>query len=145
MLLAINEISGFQASPTQKTMSACKMLLHYAATCPLAIIRYHASGMALNTDTDTAYFVLPNARSRYASNYILSTTPPSPPEVPNPKPNGAILTVCKIIHNVMISAAEKLKPPVYIKIDKKSSLCTFLYKLWAILNSLRRSGPTTPP
>ena len=36
MLPAINEISGSQASPMQKTMSACKMLLDYAATYPLA-------------------------------------------------------------------------------------------------------------
>jgi hypothetical protein len=60
MLPAINETSSSQALPTQKTMSACKMLLDYAATYPLVIIRYHASGMAPNTDTDAAYLVLPN-------------------------------------------------------------------------------------
>jgi hypothetical protein len=95
MLPAINEISGSQASPTQKTMAACKMLLDYAATYPLSIIRYHASDMALNVDTDAAYLVLPNARSRYAGHYILSDTPPPLTGTPNPKPNGAILTVCK--------------------------------------------------
>jgi hypothetical protein len=105
MLPAINEISGSQASPTQKTKNACTMLLDYAATYPLAIIRYHASDMALNTDTNTAYLVLPNARSRYAGNYILSDTPPPPPAVPTPKPNGSILTVCKIICGVMVSSA----------------------------------------
>jgi hypothetical protein len=106
MLPAINEISGSQASPTQKTKNACTMLLDYAATYPLAIIRYYASDMALNVDTDAAYLVLPNARSRYAGHYILSDTPPPPPEIPNPRPNGAILTVCKTIRNVMTSAAE---------------------------------------
>jgi hypothetical protein len=35
----------------------------------------------------------------------LPVTPP-PPEIPNLKPNGAILTVCKTIQNVMTSAAE---------------------------------------
>ena len=50
-----------------------------------------------DVDTDAAYLVLPNARSRYAGHYILSDTPPPPPEIPNPKPNGAILTVCKTI------------------------------------------------
>jgi hypothetical protein len=97
MLPAINEISGSQASPTQKTMSACKMLLDYAATYPLAIIRYHASDMALHTDTDAAFLVLPNARSRYAGHYILSDTHPPLPAKPNPRPNGPILTVCKTI------------------------------------------------
>jgi hypothetical protein len=63
--------------------------------------------MAPNVNTDAAYLVLPNARSRYAGHYILSDTPPPPPEIPNPKPNGAILTVCKTIRNVsMTSAAE---------------------------------------
>jgi hypothetical protein len=106
MLPAINEISDSQASPTQKTKNACTMLLDYAATYPLVIIRYYASNMALNVDTDAAYLVLPNALSRYAGHYILSDTPPPPPEIPNPKPNGAILTVCKTVRNVMTSAAE---------------------------------------
>ena len=94
-------------------MNACTMLLDYAATYPLAIIRYHASSMALNTDTDAAYLVLPNARSRYAANHILSDTPSLPPEIPNLKPNGAILTVCKTIRNVMTSAAEAETAGVY--------------------------------
>jgi hypothetical protein len=50
-------------SSTQKTKNACTMLLDYAATYPLAIIRYYASDMTLNVDTDAAYLVLPNARS----------------------------------------------------------------------------------
>ena len=113
MLPAINDISSSQASPTQKTMSACKMLLDYAATYPLAILRYHASDMALSVDTDAAYLVLPNARSRYAGHYILSDTPPLAPTMPTPKPNGAILTVCKTLCGVMTSAAEAETGGVY--------------------------------
>jgi hypothetical protein len=104
MLPTINEINGSQASPAQKTKNACTMLLDYAATYPLAIIRYYASNMALNVDMDAAYLVLPNTRSCYVGHYILSDTPPPPPEIPNPKQNGAILTVCKTIRNVMTSA-----------------------------------------
>jgi hypothetical protein len=106
MLPAINEISGSQASPTQKTMNACTMLPDCAAACPLAIMRHHASNMALNVDTDAAYLVLPNARSRYAGHCILSDEPLPPPAIPNPQPNGAILTACKTIRGVMSSAAE---------------------------------------
>jgi hypothetical protein len=113
MLPAINEISGSQATPTEKTLSACKMLLNYAATYLLAILRYHASDMVLHTDTDAAYLVLPNARSRYAGHYILSDTPPLPPAMPNPKPNGAILTVCKTTCGVMTSAAKAETAGVY--------------------------------
>jgi hypothetical protein len=63
MLTAISEISASQASHTQKTMQACKILLDYAATYPTAIIRYHASDTALHINSDAAYLVLPNART----------------------------------------------------------------------------------
>jgi hypothetical protein len=106
MLPAINEISGSQSSPTQKSMNACKMLLDYAATYPLAILQYNVSDMALNIDTNAAYLVLPNTRSCYTGHNILSNTPPRAPTKPTPTPNGAILTVCKTIRGVMTSAAE---------------------------------------
>jgi hypothetical protein len=64
------------------------------------------SDMALNVDTDAAYLVSPNARSRHAGHYILSDKPLPPPAIPNPRPNGAILTDCKTIRGVMSSAAE---------------------------------------
>jgi hypothetical protein len=57
--------------------------------------------------------VLPNARSRYAGHYFLSDNPPSPPAKPSPKPNGAILTVCKTLPGVMSSAAEAETGGVY--------------------------------
>jgi hypothetical protein len=113
MLPAINEIRGSQASLSQKTKDACKMLLDYAATYPTAIIRYHASDMALHIDSDAAYLVLPNARSRYAGHYFLSDYPPPLPAKPTPKPNGSILTICKTIRGVMASAAETETGGVY--------------------------------
>jgi hypothetical protein len=93
MLPVINEISGNQATPTTvNTRNACKMLMDYAATYPLASIRYFASDMVPHIDSDAAYLVLPNARSRYAGHYFLSDRPPPPPAKPTPKPNGAIMT-----------------------------------------------------
>jgi len=106
ILPAINEISGQQAKPTEQTMEACTMLLDYVAMYPDAIIRYHASDMVLHVDSDAAYLVLPNERSRYAGHFFLGDTPPPPPTKPSLKPNGAILTNCKTIRGVMASAAE---------------------------------------
>jgi hypothetical protein len=113
MLPAINETSGNQATPTVNTLSVCKMLMDYAATYSLAIIRYFASDMVLHIDSDAAYLVLPNARSRYAGHYFLSDRPPPPPAKLTPKPNGAILTICKTIRGVMGSAAEAETGGVY--------------------------------
>jgi hypothetical protein len=63
ILVALNEISGSQAKPTEKAKLACNMLLDYLATHPDAIIRFHASDMILSVVSDAAYLVLLNARS----------------------------------------------------------------------------------
>ena len=64
LLVALNEIALDKSNPTQKTEQKVKQLLDYLATCPDAIIRYHASYMILNVESDAAYLVLPDARSR---------------------------------------------------------------------------------
>ena len=82
------------------------MLLDYAATYPCAKLRYHASDMILHVDSDAAYLVLPNAHSRIAGHYFLSSKPPLPPAPPQPAPNAPILTECKYLKHVVASAAE---------------------------------------
>ena len=62
--------------------------------------------MVLHVDSDAAYLVLPNAKSRIARHYYLSTNPPSPPAPPQPARNGPILTECKTLKHVVASAAE---------------------------------------
>ena len=104
MLPAINEISSQQSKPTEKTWEACKMLLDYALTYPNAKVRYYASDMCLHVDTDAAYLVQPNARSRYAGFFYLSSRPTSPLSAPTP--NGAVLVACKTLRGVLASAAE---------------------------------------
>ena len=106
ILPALNSIASSQSKPTQLTKSDVSMLLDYCATYPNATIRYYASDMVLHVDSDAAYLVLPNARSRYAGHFYLSNHPPALPQKPNPKPNGPILTECKTIRNIVASAAE---------------------------------------
>ena len=106
MLPALNEIATSQANPTEKTKQQCKMLLDYAATYPSAKIRYYASDMILHADSDAAYLVLPNARSRIAGHFYLSSKPPDPPAPPKPQHNGPILTECRTLKHVVASAAE---------------------------------------
>lgn len=64
MLVALNELSHEQANPTETTESKLKHLLDYAATHPIATIRYYASDMVLWIDSDATYLVAPKARSR---------------------------------------------------------------------------------
>ena len=105
MLMAINEISAVQANPTEKTLCAVTKLLDYASTYPDTIIRFHASDMNLYVESDAAYLVQPNARSRVAGFFYLSNKH-TPNTFPVPRRNGPILIICKTIHHVVASAAE---------------------------------------
>jgi hypothetical protein len=104
MLPALNEISSQQAKPTARTMSKVKHLLDYAATHPNATLHYQASDMVLHIDSDSAYLVLPKARSRAAGYHYLSSRQPVNKHPP-PR-NAAIHVECKAIRRVMGSAAE---------------------------------------
>ena len=106
IIVALNEISNCQASPTKHTEAACNMLLDYLATHPDAKIRYHASDMVLAVCSDAAYLVLPNARSRAAGHFFLTTLPSATQSPPHPNHNGAIHVLCKTLRTVAASAAE---------------------------------------
>jgi hypothetical protein len=104
MLPALNEIGTQQSKPTQATIAASNTLLDFAATYPNGKIRFYASDMILHIDSDAAYLVMPNAKSRVAGYFYLSNKPTNPPtDVPI---NGAILVECATLRNVVGSAAE---------------------------------------
>ena len=94
LLCALSDISGNQASPTTLTQDDCNWLMDYCHTYPDAKIRYYASDMIL--ESDAAYLVLPQARSRIAAHFYLGKHPPKPPLLPDPtSTNGPIDTLCK--------------------------------------------------
>ena len=72
-------------------MRAIKQLLDYAATRPDAKIRFYASDMILYVDSDAAYLVLPNAKTRADGYYYLSNLTPAHKDPPI---NGAIWVEC---------------------------------------------------
>ena len=111
MLPALNEIAATQAKPTQRTQDECKQLLDYAATYPQVYIRFHASDMVLWIDSDAAYLVMPNARSRIAGYFQLND---DPKRVPHSTINGVILVECKTLKHVVSSAAEAETAGVFI-------------------------------
>ena len=67
ILTVLNEIAATQAKLTQRTQEECKQLLDYAATYLQVYMRFHASNMVLRINSNVAYLVIPNARSRIAS------------------------------------------------------------------------------
>ena len=110
MLVAIGDTATQQAKGTKATMQAIIYLLNYCATHPDAIIRYHASDMCLHVDSDASYLSVSKARSRIAGFHYLSSRPSdettsTAPQTPPPT-NGAILTPCMILKEVVSSAAE---------------------------------------
>ena len=68
--------------------------------------------MILYIDSDAAYLVLLNARSRYAGHFYLSNKS-SYPTHPRPPRNGPIHTECKSIQTIVASAAEAKTASVF--------------------------------
>ena len=95
----LNDLPQQQSQPTIATREKCNRLMDYIATYPNAFIRYHASDMILNVDSDAAYLVLPNARSRIAGFFHLTNKT-------NPFRNGPLLVECKTLRHVVTSTAE---------------------------------------
>jgi hypothetical protein len=95
-------ITGCQKSqyPTENTMKKCKQFLDYAATQEDAVITYRKSDMVLAIHSDASYLSEPKARSRAGGHFFLSENDE------DPRDNGAVHTVAKIIKAVMSSAAE---------------------------------------
>ena len=108
MLVAIGAIASQKSKATQATRDATVWLLNYAASHPNTTIRYNASDMVLHLHSDASYLSETGARSRVGGHYFLSNnyTDPSKPPLTDSPLNGPIHTVSKILHDVMVSAAE---------------------------------------
>ena len=103
ILVALNELSTEQASPTTNTLQKIKQLLNYVATYPNTILQFHASDMTLHVDSDAAYLVLPNAKSRIAGYFYLSNHPKFHIAL---KLNAPVIVECRTLRHVVASAAE---------------------------------------
>ena len=131
MLVALGTIAGQQANPTTATMAAADWLLDYAATHPLAKLRYTTSGMQLYAHSDASYLSEAHARSRAAGYYYLSDKPldPTLPPATPPPLNGALHVVSKIMRNVLGSAAEAEIAAAYLTARESVPIRTTLAEL----------------
>jgi hypothetical protein len=97
MLHALNDIAS--AKNTKETIAAVTHFLNYCASNPNARIIYRASDMILQGDSDAAYLVCPEAKSRAGGYHFIGNKD-------GKLFNGPIMVLAKIIKNVMSSAAE---------------------------------------
>ena len=136
MIPVLNEISHRRASPTQNTIDKCKMLLNYCTTHPNGRVRFRASDMVLHVDTDAAYLVLPNARSRIAGYFYLANNPTilTPSKIPL---NGAIHVECRTLKHVVTSAAEAETDSIFHN-------CQMALPIRQMLIDLGHPQPRTP-
>ena len=130
MLTTLNELSAEQAIPTENTMKKIHHLLQYAATFPDSILRFHASDMIMNVDSDAAYLVMPKARSRIAGYYYFS-------DANGTYLNAPFLIICKTLKHVVSSAAEAETGGLFINGQE-------IISIRRILHSLGHPQPPTP-
>ena len=100
LLVALSAIGVQQAAATKETADAIEQLLDYFATYPDNGILFINSDMILASNADVGFLNESKTRSREGSHIFISENDPKP------KLNGPVLTIAKIIKNVMASAAE---------------------------------------
>ena len=108
ILVALSTIASEQYAVTSNTTKKITQLLNYLVTNPYATIRYTRSDMVLWVHINASYLSYPKAQSRAGGMHFLRNKPPSPHDPANFEPtlNGIVYVVCKILHNIMASAAE---------------------------------------
>ena len=99
----LKNISTEQSAPTEDKLAKTNMLMDYLVTYPGSIIRYHASDMIINIEADSAYLVLPKARTRVAAWFIFGN---DPEKVPKPMTKAPFHVMYNTIKSIMSSADE---------------------------------------
>lgn len=80
--------------------------MDYTATYPNVKLCFFKSDLILHVDSDAAYLVQLNAKSRIAGYNILSSRPSPAPTIPQHTPNAPIHEECRTLRTVVASAAE---------------------------------------
>ena len=83
--------------------------MDYLHTHPDVVIQFHASDMILYIESNAAYLVLPQARSRIASIFYLNNATSKRPPL-----NGAIQVIFKTLQNIVSSAAKSETGGIFI-------------------------------
>jgi len=108
---AVNDIGTKAKNATTSNKSAVQYFLDYAYHNRDAEIIFRASDMILQSDSDAAYLVMPEARSRAGGYHFLGSKD-------HTLFNGAIYVLARVIKNVMASAMEAEVSALYENAQK---------------------------
>ena len=138
ILPALSDIYSEQSKSTTNTAKHVAKLLNYLASNPQAEIQYRASGMQLAIHSDASYLSVSQARSRASGVHFLSEglSDPENPEYFVPTTNGILLVVCKIMRNIMASAAEAEYGNIFVNTQTSVPIRTTLSEM------VCKQGPT---
>ena len=128
ILPALSEISSDQSKATKNTAKQVAKLLNYLTPNLNTEIEYRASGMQLAIHSDASYLSVSRCRSWASGVHFLSKGPPNPknPEYFVPTFSSIILVVCKIMRNIMVSAAEAEYGKILINVQTAVPIYTTL-------------------
>ena len=106
-------------------------VLNYLASNTHAEIQYRASGIQLAIYSDASYLSVSQAKSRASGFHFLGKGPPNlkNPEYFVPTVNGILPVVCKIMLNIMASAAEFKYGTIFVNAQTAVPICTTLTKM----------------
>ena len=123
---ALNEIGTMQAKSTEATNAKVQILMDCLHNHPDVTLWYHASDMILQFEADSAYLVLPKARSRAAAWYILGNDPTT---ISKPMQNAPLHVLCNTHKNVVSSAAEAETGGIFLAAQKACPMRVALVEL----------------
>ena len=91
--------------------------------------------MILLTKSDSAYFVMPEAKS-WIVGFYLSNKIPNPPLTPTPPCNGPLHIVSKTLHHVVASAAESETTALFFNSSQEAIPIQYIISKLGHLQSL---------
>jgi hypothetical protein len=102
LLVALGSLASAQADGTASSLASITNLLNYCATHTDAVVRFHASDMALHIHSNASYLSVAKARLCAGGYFFLSDcladpTKAPPTHSPPPPFNGPVLVNCSIL------------------------------------------------
>jgi hypothetical protein len=134
ILMALSDITPQQSAQIKNTKRRVNQFLDYMWVHPNAVIRYRASDMVLNVNSDASYLSSPCAQNHAGGYFFLGSLPFDGNPI---KLNGAIHITCTILKLIAVFATEAKLGALFLNAQEAKVLRLTLAKL-------RHPQPPTP-